>query len=241
MRVHVSGGSAVFEPLAVVPSWTYEWFQYILRHPNTFVEMLKDQLTMVFVGEFAAILVAIPLGIFATRSERIGWAVMNAGAVAQTIPPLAVIALSFTFLGLGRRPVILALFFYALLPILQNTAAGIRQVSEAQREAARGMGMTGRQRLFHVELPLALPIIFAGIRTSTVLGVGVAYLGAFVGAGGFGQWVILGQQVFETHILLAGAIPGALLVVVLDRGFEWFEAQVTPAGVARAGENIAAA
>lgn len=231
----------MFEPLALVPSWAYQWFFYILNHPNAFIEMLQAHLTMVFVGEFAAILVAVPLGVLATRSERIGWTVMNAGAVAQTIPPLAVIALSFTVLGLGQRPVILALFFYALLPVLQNTAAGIRQVSEAQREAARGMGMTSRQRLLRIELPLALPVVFAGIRTSTVLGVGVAYLGAFIGAGGFGQWVILGQQVFKTHILLAGAIPGALGVVVLDRGFEWLEARITPAGVTRGEEGIATA
>ena len=208
-----------------------DWLGYILDNPNAFWEMARQHMTMVLAGEFAAILVAVPAGILATRHDRLGWAVMNGGAVAQTVPPLAVIALSFTFLGLGYAPAMLALFLYALLPILKNTVVGIRGIDESQREAGRGMGMTGLQRLRRIELPLALPVIFAGIRTSTVMSIGVAYLGAFIGAGGFGQWVILGQQRFETHILLAGAIPGALLVIALDQAFKRLEGYVTPAGV----------
>ena len=219
----------------------FGWVQYILSNPNAFVQMTKAHLTMVLVGEFAAILFAIPAGIAATRHDTVGKVVMNLGAVAQTIPPLAVIALSFTWLGLGRRPVILALFFYALLPVLKNTAAGLNQVEEAQIEAGRGMGMTWTQRLRQIELPLALPVIFAGIRTSTVLCIGVAYLGAFIGAGGFGKWVILGQQVFDTRILMAGAIPGAALVILLDQGFKRLEQVLTPAGVANAGQTTVTA
>lgn len=219
----------------------FGWVRYVLANPDTFVRMTEAHLTMVLVGELAAILFAVPAGILATRHDTVGKLVMNAGAAAQTIPPLAVIALSFTWLGLGRRPVILALFFYALLPVLKNTAAGLDQVEEAQIEAGRGMGMTWTQRLWRIELPLALPVIFAGIRTSTVLCIGVAYLGAFIGAGGFGQWVILGQQVFDTSILLAGAIPGASLVVLLDRGFKRLEQHVTPAGVVNTGRSTVTA
>lgn len=217
------------------------WLEYVAANPARFVEMARQHMMMVLVGEFAAILVAIPAGVAATRDERVGWLVMNLGAVAQTVPPLAVIALSFTALGLGYKPAVLALFLYALLPILKNTVAGIREVDDAQTEAGRGMGMTELQRLRRIELPLALPVIFAGIRTSTVLSIGVAYLGAFIGAGGFGQWVILGQQQFETDILLAGAIPGALLVVALDRAFEWLEGRVTPPGVTAGADRDGAA
>lgn len=219
----------------------FGWVEYILANPDTFVRMTAAHLTMVLVGELAAVLVAVPAGVLATRHDAVGKVVMNLGAVAQTIPPLAIIALTFTWLGLGRRPVILALFFYALLPVLKNTTAGLNQVAEAQIEAGRGMGMTWKQRLWEIELPLALPVIFAGIRTSTVLCIGVAYLGAFIGAGGFGQWVILGQQVFDTRILLAGAIPGASLVILLDQGFKRLEALVTPAGVANAGQTTVTA
>lgn len=208
-----------------------DWLKYILSNPDVFVRLLRTHMTMVLVGELAAILVAIPAGILVTRNEKAGWAVMNMGAVAQTVPPLAVIALSFTALGLGFAPAVLALFLYALLPVLKNTVVGIRGIDESQLEAGRGMGMTNIQRLRRIELPLALPVIFAGIRISTVLSIGVGYLGAFIGAGGFGEWVILGQQRFETHILLAGAIPGALLVIALDRGFERLESYVTPVGV----------
>lgn len=212
-----------------------DWLVFIADNPGEFVEMARQHLTMVLIGEFAAILVAVPAGIAATRNERVGWLVMNLGAVAQTVPPLAVIALSFTVLGLGYKPAVLALFLYALLPILKNTVAGIRAVDDAQKEAGKGMGMTTVQRLRRIELPLASPVIFAGIRTSTVLSIGVAYLGAFIGAGGFGQWVILGQQQFRTEVLLAGAIPGALLVVALDRAFEWLEGRITPTGVGTRG------
>ncbi|WP_158058407.1 ABC transporter permease [Halorussus halophilus] len=217
------------------------WLEYIGQNPGEFAEMARQHMTMVLVGEFAAILVAVPAGIAATRNEKVGWLVMNLGAVSQTVPPLAVLALSFTALGLGYKPAVLALFLYALLPILKNTVAGIRDVDDAQKEAGRGMGMTELQRLRRIELPLAVPVVFAGIRTSTVLSIGVAYLGAFIGAGGLGQWVILGQQQFNTNILLAGAIPGALLVIALDRTFEWLEGRVTPAGVSATDTDGAAA
>jgi osmoprotectant transport system permease protein len=202
--------------------------EYIAAHWRTFLSLLQTHMTIVLLGVGAAIVVAVPLGILVTRHDRLGWMVMNMGSVAQTLPPLAVIAITFSFLGLGRNPVILALFFYALLPILKNTVAGIRSVDESKVEAGRGMGMTQFERLARIEIPLAMPVIFAGIRTSTVMSVGVAYLGAFIGAGGFGNWVILGQQQLDTYITMAGAIPGAALVIVLDQLFKYFEGLVTP-------------
>lgn len=199
------------------------WFEYIIDHPQVFWALLQAHLKMVLIGEFAAIIVAVPAGVLASRGERLNVVITNAGAVAQTIPPLAVIAISFTYLGLGIYPAILALFFYALFPILKNTATGMTRVNDAQIEAGRGMGMSTLQRLRLIELPIAIPVIFAGIRTSTVLSIGVAYLGVFIGAGGFGRWVVLGLQTFRTDIILAGAIPGALLVIGLDQGFKRVE------------------
>lgn len=204
------------------------WIEYILEHPDEFVGMLREHLQMVVIGVTAAIVVAVPAGIAATRHQTIGTLVMNMGAVAQTIPPLGVIALTFAFLGVGPRPAILALFLYGLLPILKNTTAGIRNVETAQVEAGRGMGMTRLQRLWRIELPLALPVIIAGIRTTIVLSVGIAYLGAFIGAGGLGQWIILGQQRYANEILLAGAIPGAVLVILIDQAFGWLGTRISP-------------
>jgi len=203
-------------------------FEYIAAHWGTFLSLLQTHLTIVLLGVGAAIVVAVPLGIVVTRHNRLGWMVMNMGAIAQTLPPLAVIAISFSFLGLGQTPVILALFFYALLPILKNTVAGLRSVEDSKIEAGRGMGMTQFERLIRIEIPLAMPVIFAGVRTSTVMSVGVAYLGAFIGAGGLGNWVILGQQQLDTYITMAGAIPGAALVIVLDQLFKRLEDIVSP-------------
>jgi osmoprotectant transport system permease protein len=223
----------VLEPVVLAGLGSYgqsiaRALQYIADHWDTFLSLLQTHMTIVLLGVFSAIVVAVPLGIVVTRHDKLGWMVMNMGAVAQTLPPLAVIAISFSFLGLGRNPVILALFFYALLPILKNTVAGIRSVDDSKIEAGRGMGMTEFERLAKIEIPLAMPVIFAGIRTSTVMSVGVAYLGAFIGAGGFGNWVILGQQQLDTHITMAGAIPGAALVIVLDQLFKHLEGIVTP-------------
>ncbi|RQH01365.1 ABC transporter permease [Natrarchaeobius oligotrophus] len=218
-------GSAVE---AAIPLLLTGWIEYILENPDQFAVMLREHLQMVVIGVTAAIAVAVPAGIAATRHPTVGSAVMNMGAIAQTVPPLGVIALTFAFLGVGPRPAILALFLYGLLPILKNTVAGIQNVESAQVEAGRGMGMTSLQRLWRIELPLALPVIIAGIRTTIVLSVGIAYLGAFIGAGGLGQWIILGQQRYANEILLAGAIPGAILVILLDQAFGWLGARIGP-------------
>ncbi|ODR82176.1 glycine/betaine ABC transporter, partial [Haladaptatus sp. W1] len=136
---------------------------------------------------------------------------------------LAIIALVFPLLGLGFLPSLVGLFTYALLPILTNTVAGLEDVDESTVAAARGMGMTENQILRKIKLPLALPVIFAGIRTSAVLNVGTAYLAFFIGGGGLGVWVITGISLFDTPQLLAGAIPGALLAIGLDLLFALIE------------------
>lgn len=220
------------EPTSVPLSVFTGWIEYILENPNDFATMLRQHITMVFIAEFLAIGIALPAGIAATRHPTVSTIVMNTGAIAQTIPALGVIALSFAYLGIGMRPAILAMTIYALLPMLKNTVAGIESAEDSQVRAGRGMGMSMWERLRMIELPLALPIIFAGIRTSTVLCVGVAYLGAFIGAGGLGDLVTRGLSTVDTSLMLAGAIPGALLVLCFDRFFRHLESRLTPEGVA---------
>jgi osmoprotectant transport system permease protein len=220
-------------PEPVVASVATGWIQYILDNQQQFVELLRGHLYMVGVGELLAIAVAVPAGILATRNPRVARVVDGMGAVAQTIPALGVVALTFSFLGLGKAPTILAITIYALFPVLNNTIAGIESVDESAVRAGRGMGMTEVQRLRRIELPRALPVIFAGIRTSTVLCVGVAYIGVFVGAGGLGTWIQAGLTTVNYDIMLAGAIPGALTVIAFDRLFGFVERAVTPEGVTR--------
>lgn len=193
-----------------------EGMQYLFSDLPTFWGLLRRHLVLVLISEIAAIAVAVPLGVIAARYERARGSILSLGNVAQTIPPLAIIALAFPILGLGYLPSVVALFVYALLPILTNTLAGIESVDEGVVDAARGMGMTRNERLMRVELPLALPVIFAGIRTSTIINVGTAYLAFFIGGGGLGVWVISGINLFNMPQVVAGAVPGALLAITLD-------------------------
>lgn len=215
----------IFETLAAA-------YRYLITNFDEFLGLLQQHLTLVLVSVGLAIIVAIPLGILAERNERTKSLVMGLGNVAQTIPTLAIIALVFPLLGLGFLPALVGLFTYALLPILTNTVAGLENVDESTVEAARGMGMTQNQITRKIKLPLAIPVIFAGIRTSAVLNVGTAYLAFFIGGGGLGVWVITGISLFDTPQLLAGAIPGALLAISLDSLFALIEGRLS-------GESLA--
>lgn len=190
---------------------------------DEFIGLFQEHLTLVLISVGLAIVVAIPLGIAATLDARVKRVVLSVGNVAQSIPTLAIIALVFPLLGLGFLPAVVGLFTYALLPILTNTIAGIESVEEDTIRAARGMGMTQGEILRYIQLPMAIPVIFAGIRTSAVLNVGTAYLAFFIGGGGLGVWVITGINLFDTPQLLAGAIPGALLAIGLDSLFALIE------------------
>lgn len=205
---------------------------FLASHPDRFVELLREHLLLVFVSETLAVAVAVPLGVAAVWNERVASVVSTVGNVAQTVPTLAVIALVFPLLGLGFLPSLVALSVYAFLPVLTNTVAGLESVDEGTIAAARGMGMTDWGILRNIRFPLALPVIFAGIRTSAVLNVGTAYLAFFIGGGGLGVWVIGGIKLFNTAQLLAGAIPGALLAIALDGGLALVERYLGEAGSA---------
>lgn len=165
----------------------------------------------------AAIILGVPVGILASRVARLRGPLLGAIGILQTIPSLAMLAILLALTGkIGALPAIIALALYALLPIVRNTLTGIQGVSPAALEAACGIGMTDRQQLWKVKIPLALPVIVAGIRTAAVTGVGIATLSAFIGAGGLGQFINRGLALSNTNLILLGAIPAALLALVVD-------------------------
>ncbi|MCE6990107.1 ABC transporter permease/substrate-binding protein [Dyadobacter sp. CY323] len=163
-----------------------------------------------------AVIVGMPLGIWIARRKKATWVVLGIAGILQTIPSIALLGFMIPLLGIGALPAITALFLYALLPIIRNTYTGITGVDPAITESARAMGMTTRQILFSVELPLALPVILAGIRTATVINVGVATLAAYIAAGGLGEFIFGGIALNNSNMILAGAIPAALLAILFD-------------------------
>jgi osmoprotectant transport system permease protein len=176
-----------------------------------------EHLILTGVSTGAAILLGIPLGVLASRVARLRGFLLGAIGILQTIPSLAMLAILLALTGkIGAVPAVIALALYALLPIVRNTLTGIQGVSSAALEAARGLGMTNHQQLWQVKIPLALPFIVAGIRTAAVTGVGIATLSAFIGAGGLGQFINRGLALASNSLILLGAIPAALLALVVD-------------------------
>ena len=204
----------------------------IARAPAT-LDLTLRHLFLTAVAVVLAIAIAVPLGIVLTRREALAGPVLGAAGVIQTVPGLALLAFMIPLpgLGLGARSAITALFLYALLPIVRNTYAGIKEVDPDVVEAALGMGLYDRQILWRIELPLAMRTIMAGIRTSTVISIGVATLAAFIGAGGLGDPIVTGLQLNDTHLILSGAIPAALLAVAVDFALGRLERVLTPSGV----------
>ncbi|CAM3496658.1 ABC transporter permease [Halomonas lysinitropha] len=180
-----------------------------------------------------AILVAIPLGIVLSRPSMTRWAesLMQVLNVGTTIPTLAVLALSMSFLGIGTVPAVFGLFVATLLPITRNTYTGLKGVDPALMEAAAGIGMSSTQRLLRVELPNALYVIFAGMRTALTINVGTVPLAFLIGAGGLGELIFTGIDLYDPVMMLAGAIPTALLAIVVDALIATVAFLLVPRGV----------
>lgn len=182
-----------------------------------------EHIQISFIALLIATIIAVPLGILLTKTKKISEIVMNIAAVLQTIPSLALLGLMIPIFGIGRVPAIIALVVYALLPILRNTYTGIEEVDPSLVEAAKGIGMKPFRRLTKVELPIATPVIMAGIRTAMVLIIGTATLAALIGAGGLGDLILLGIDRNDSSLILIGAIPAALLAIIFDLILRYME------------------
>lgn len=190
---------------------------FVVENQEKMLELSLEHLQLTLISLLLACLIAIPLGIWMVGRQRIANAFLGGAGLLQTIPSIALLGSLIPILGIGVKPAILALLLYAILPILQNTYTGIQGVAPAVKEAAAGMGMTPWQILRSVTLPLALPVIMAGVRTAAVINVGVATLAAYIGAGGLGEFIFGGIALNNNNMILAGAVPAALLALVFDQ------------------------
>lgn len=195
------------------------------------LERSFEHLALVSVSLGAAILIAIPLGIMAARSARLGQLVLAATGVLQTLPSLALFVLLIPIFGIGAKPAVAALFLYSLLPIVRNTHAGLVGIARPLRESALALGLSSTARLRLVELPLAARSILAGIKTAAVINVGTATLGALIGAGGYGQPILTGIRRDDFGLILEGAVPAAVLALAVQGLFDLVERGFTPRGL----------
>ncbi len=197
-----------------------------------------EHLFISFIAIFLGIIVAVPLGILLTRTPRFADKFMSLVGIVQTFPTLAVLAFFIPLFGIGKIPAIIALFLYSLLPILRNTYTGVQSLDQNLLEAGRGMGMTMWERISMVEFPMAVPVIMAGIRVSTVYLIGWATLAAYVGAGGLGDFIFDGLNLFKPEFILAGAIPTTILAMLTDYFLGRLETKLTPKGLGDSVETI---
>jgi osmoprotectant transport system permease protein len=190
-----------------------------------------QHIELVLISMAIAIIVSIPLGVAITRLPYLKTWILGGAGILQTIPSLALLGFMIPIFGIGMKTAIAALFLYSLLPIVRNTYTGIQDVDRSIIESAQGMGLTNLQILFKVELPLALSVIMAGIRTATVINVGTATLAAFIGAGGLGDFIFLGITRNIDALVLLGALPAAVLALVLDFLLGFMEQLTKPRGL----------
>jgi len=202
------------------------WYEFILRNRNEVFVRSLEHISLVAASMAISLAIGLPLGITLVRRARLQRWVIGVANVVQTIPSLAL----FGFLipvpwigGVGPSTAIVALSLYAVLPILRNTVTGIAEVDPAVVESARGMGMTPRQVLLQVQLPLAAPVLLAGIRVATAICIGVTTIAAAIGAGGLGVFIFRGLAMVNNQVILAGAIPAAVLAIAVDSALGYFQ------------------
>jgi osmoprotectant transport system permease protein len=227
---------------ALIVLWLYKYYgalEYTFKNMPEFIRLTWEHLFLVVISLAAAATVGVGLGIIMTRKgfEAFGPAIMTLVNIWQSVPSLGVIALAYGILpvfglsGIGAVPALIALFFHAVAPIVRNTYAGIQSVSKDVIEAADGMGMTPRQILSRIELPNALPVIMGGIRTSTAIIVGTAPLAFLIGGGGLGFWIFTGIALMDMGIMMAGAVPVALIAMSFDFLFARLEKIIVSEGI----------
>jgi osmoprotectant transport system permease protein len=191
----------------------------------------QEHLFLVGIALVISIIIGIPLGVAAAKFSKIGQFILSVSSLLQTIPSLALLVLMIPFLGIGRLPAIVAIVLYSLLPIIRNTFTGLRDISPSLKESAMALGLSRGARVWSIELPLASRLILAGVKTSAVLNVGAATLGALIGAGGYGQLILTGIRLDDLRLIFEGAIPAAFLALVVQGLFEQIERAFVPKGL----------
>jgi osmoprotectant transport system permease protein len=190
-----------------------------------------EHLYISLIAVLLGVIVAVPLGILLSRMKKGAEFIIGVANILQTLPSLAVLAFFIPLLGVGKFPAIIALFIYSVLPILRNTYIGIKGVSSNLIESGIGIGMTNWERIRLVELPLALPVIMAGIRTATVYLIGWATLASFIGGGGLGDYIFIGLNLYQEEYIIFGAVPVIIMAIMIDFILAKLEAKVIPKGI----------
>ena len=210
--------------------WQQFWY-YMVNNGSYVLEQFNRHFLIAIYGVLIAAVIGIPLGIYISSHHKLGSFTIGAANVIQTVPSLAMLSILMLALGLGVNTVIVTVFLYSLLPIIKNTYTGMLNVSNDVLDTARGMGMTKMQQLFLVELPLSVSVIMAGLRNALVVAIGNVAIGAFVGAGGLGDIIIRGTNATDGGaIILAGALPTALMAIIADLIMGWIEKKLQPHG-----------
>lgn len=204
---------------------------FLTEHGSDLLIKTWEQLYISAIALVLGIIVAVPLGIALTRFPKTAKVVIAIASMLQTVPSLALLALMIPLFGIGKVPAIIALFIYSLLPILRNTYIGMNDVDPILKDSAKGMGMTPVQSIMQVEIPMATPVIMAGIRLSAVYVIAWATLASYIGAGGLGDLIFNGLNLFKPDLIIGGTIPVTLLALLVDFGFGRLEKQLTPAAI----------
>lgn len=203
---------------------------------SVILQMTQQHISLVLVAVGIAVLTGVPIGVLITRSERVANVVLYIASIIITIPSIALFGLMIPILstinqGIGYVPAVVAVILYSQLPIIRNTYTAIKNVDPALREAARGIGMKPFERLSKVEIPLAVPVIMAGVRTAVVMNIGVMAIAAYIGAGGLGQLISRGITQTDSTQLIVGAVAVGILAVLADYGLMFLQRKLTPKGI----------
>ena len=215
-----------------------ETLAFMLHNLPAIGQRTVEHLSIVSVAVGVAVLTGVPLGIAITQSRRTADTVLYLGSIVMTIPSIALFGVLIPLLskigqGIGWLPAVIAAMLYAQLPIIRNTYTAIRNVDPALRSAATGMGMSAAQRLLRVEIPIAMPVIIAGVRIAVVINIGVTAIAAYIGAGGLGTFISRGISQSDVRQLITGAVALAFLAIVADYALYWLQKRLTPRGLAR--------
>ncbi|AIX09005.1 MULTISPECIES: choline ABC transporter permease OpuBB [Bacillus] len=210
--------------------------QFLQTNGGELLYKTYEHITISLIAVILGVLVAVPLGVVLTRMKKGAGTIIGIVNIIQTLPSLAILAFFIPPLGVGKVPAIVALFFYSVLPILRNTYTGIRGVNKNLLESGKGIGMTPTEQVRLVELPLAAPVIMAGIRTSTIYLIGWATLASFIGGGGLGDYIFIGLNLYQPEYIIGGAVPVTILAIVIDYVLAVAGRKLTPAGMQRLNE-----